>query len=100
MKKYLFILFFVILFTGCSQQKGSVTGSVSWKGQPVEDGVIEFQPLEDKTLPVTPADIKDGTYTASVPFGKKRVSISSFKKVGTEHPSGPDGPAIDVIKET
>lgn len=60
-------------------ERVGVSGTVSYQGQPVQDGLISFEPQG----PGTPAGatIKGGKYDATgngaVPVGKYRVRISS-----------------------
>jgi len=95
----LILLISLFFFAGCGQPKGTVSGTITWKGQPIADGVIEFHPLDDKTLPITPVVIKDGAYTVKVPVGRMQVRVSGSEKVGVQYPSGPQGPAVEIFKE-
>jgi hypothetical protein len=65
-----------LLALGCGS-KATITGTVTYKGQPIHEGGIVFAP-ESGGRPVS-AIIKDGKYTAEkVPPGPAKVSITSM----------------------
>ena len=65
----------LLLVVGCGS-RGTVTGTVSYKGQPIPAGTIVFTP--DSGEPAVNAPIADGKYTADkVPPGPAKVSVSS-----------------------
>ncbi len=81
----------LLAFAGCNDPtkvedtlpRKAVTGSVTLDGQPLSQGVIQFDPAQDNPPPVTVAvaEIKDGKYVIErglgpVP-GNYKVSISS-----------------------
>src|SRR5262245_8805828 len=67
--------------SGCGAGTATVTGDVTYDGQPVADGSITLRPADGKG-PVCGADIKEGKYTATdVPRGPKVVRIEAYKKV-------------------
>jgi hypothetical protein len=71
-----------VLLSGCSRATAvKIGGKVTWQGKPVDQGVICFLP-EDGQGGAVPADIKNGRYDLTVPFGPKRVEISSVKVTG------------------
>jgi hypothetical protein len=75
------------LLAGCSDPSfGTLTGRVTLDGQPVEDGVIQFVPV-NKDAPTANCFIKGGEYTARVPVTTHKVIISSPQKVGGGKPS-------------
>jgi hypothetical protein len=86
---------------GCSSDpsKGTVSGTVTLDGQPLQSGLIRFVPVDGQT-PSAEATITDGEYSADVPVGEKRVSISAPKVVG-KRPAyqTPDSPTIDIVEE-
>jgi hypothetical protein len=59
-----------------------VSGSVTLKGSPVEDGQIRYIPIEGTAGPVTMARVTGGKYVCDdkggVPVGKHRVEISAW----------------------
>jgi hypothetical protein len=58
-----------------------VVGSVSWKGEAIADGRINFLPEDGNVHPVT-ANIVNGRYDAQVPRGKMKVEIWADKDLG------------------
>jgi hypothetical protein len=58
-----------------------VAGDISWQGQPVADGNINFLPDDGNVHPVT-AKIVNGKYDARVPAGKMKVEIFADKDLG------------------
>ena len=97
-RKPLPVLFLLIFAVGCGQKTGTVSGTVLWEGKPVENGVIEFVPLDDKTIPATPAQIIDGKYQATVPLGRMQVQLTCYADEGSYYPSGPAGPKIKPLR--
>jgi hypothetical protein len=86
---------------GCSAKsnRGTVTGNVTLDGQPLKSGLIRFEPADGKT-PTADALITDGKFSASVPPGDKKISISATKVVGTKRVyETPDSPTVDVTQE-
>ncbi len=87
--------------SGCSSDsgKGTVSGTVTLDGQPLQSGLIRFVPVDGRT-PTAEATITDGEFSADVPLGEKQVSISAPKVVG-KRPAyqTPNAPMIDIIEE-
>ncbi|PQO35287.1 hypothetical protein C5Y96_09640 [Blastopirellula marina] len=61
-----------------------ISGTVSVEGQPVEGGLITFLSVDD-TAPAAGAPIKNGTYSAEVEPGEKKVMVLGTKVVGEEY---------------
>lgn len=82
------IILGVLLLAGCSDDplgRQTVSGTVLFKGQPLDQGAIQFVPLE-KGPTETGAGIENGKYTIPrdkglVP-GKYKVSIWSYDRKG------------------
>ena len=92
---------FATQLTGCSKPPtpGTVTGTVTLDGQPLKSGTIRFDAADNRT-PAADASIVDGKYTAAVPPGDKRVTITSPKVVGKKKMyDTADSPTIDVTEE-
>jgi len=74
------------LLSGCSDddpyQRVPVSGSVTYLGQPVQDGQIRFSARPGTTAPAVVEMITDGRYATSksggVPVGEYRVEIRSY----------------------
>jgi hypothetical protein len=89
---------------GCAPDYGgrqAVSGTVKFKGQPLDDGVIEFRPLEGDGATKSGAQILSGQYQIPAEFGlvpgKYRVSITAGDgrtRANTEEPPGPTGANI------
>lgn len=65
------------LALGCGGKGSTVTGTVTFNGQPLEKGYITFTPTEGKGAPVG-GEIVKGKYTAAnVTPGKNKVLVVS-----------------------
>jgi hypothetical protein len=92
---------FSIVIAGCSTDTdhGTLQGNVTLDGEPLPTGLIRFIPADGQT-PTADATISDGKFTAKVPVGEKRVSISAPKVVGTrKFYDTPDAPTVDIVEE-
>ncbi|HJZ94316.1 MAG TPA: hypothetical protein VKE40_25860 [Gemmataceae bacterium] len=70
------------LLAGCGGRPTyKVTGTVSWKGQPIADGQINFLPEDGNVHPAT-AKILNGRYEAHVPAGRMKVEIYADQDMG------------------
>lgn len=82
-----------VLFTACGKsgpKLHQVSGSVTYKGVPVEEGSIVFSPESPNLSPVG-GNIKNGTYACQVYKGKMSVQISGAKRIpGTGVDQGRD----------
>lgn len=98
----LWFLMLSLLLVGCGDQelaRSHVKGTVTFDGQPLDQGVIQFFSVENKT-PSSAASIKDGGFTAEVYQGKMRVTVSSEQVVGKrKRYETPDSPMVDIKKE-
>ena len=72
----------LVCIVGCGTKTTSVTGSVTYNGEPVEKGTISFRPM-DGTGQTFGARITDGKYTAveRATSGTKTVVITGTKKI-------------------
>lgn len=92
-------LTFTLLFSlGCSpSDRAEVSGSVQLDGQPVEEGSIQFIPVEGTKGPSAGAVITKGSYHIArgqgVVVGKNRVELRAFKTTGrkVQDPTAPQG---------
>jgi len=66
----------LIALLGCSREAPTyrVTGSVTWNGEPIPNGVINFIAADDAVAPDT-AKIVAGRYDARVKAGRKKIEI-------------------------
>jgi hypothetical protein len=86
---------------GCSAdaKHAAVTGTVTLDGQPLKSGTIRFDAADGRTA-ATDATITEGKFSANIPPGDKRVSITSLKVVGKKKMyDTPDSPVYDVTEE-
>lgn len=94
-------LLLVAVLAGCSSQgaTGTVEGTVTLNGQPLEQGLIRFVPVDGQSQPAD-ATITSGKFTAIVPVGDFRVEITAPKVVGqVKMYNTPDSPTVDKIEE-
>jgi hypothetical protein len=90
---------FLVIAAGCRGNSGperiSVSGKVTFQGQPVEDGQIRFVPQAGTIAPVTIEAIKKGVYdtvgSGGVPVGTHRVEIRGYDPKEPA-PKGPGSP--------
>jgi hypothetical protein len=82
----------LVLALGCgagTPPTYKVTGTVTFDGQPVEDGEILFLPVE-KELGPDAGRIRNGAYELRAKAGRKRVEIRAARPVpGQTNPMGP-----------
>ena len=97
------VFMFMMFVIGCGGSEANtirITGKVTLDDKPVEQGAIKFY-AEDGLTPGGGGTIKDGTYIANVPPGKKKVLINGQKVVGKEKLyNTPDSPTRDKLELT
>ena len=84
------LLFAAFLVTACGCRKSvptSVSGAVTFKGQPIEKGYVTFYPDDGGTETTIGCDIKDGAYKITdIKPGKRRVLVTTAPAMEvTEH---------------
>jgi len=71
---------------GCGGDKAEVHGTVSLNGTPIEEGAINFIPVEGTQGPGVGATIHNGEYhiprAKGVVVGKNRVELRAFRNTG------------------
>ena len=84
---------------GCGEKLVPISGTVSVKGVPVEEGSIRFVPA-DGGAPQGSA-IRQGKYEAMLSPGDVTVEIQGSKKVGERKyvPSDPSSPMVPVMEQ-
>ena len=99
--KYLFCLILVpccLVICGCgSDGRLGVQGEITFQGKPLQDGTIEFQPVDTSAGgSAAGSTIKDGKYSFKAEQGlfpgKYKVLISSADSSKMVKPAGPPGP--------
>jgi hypothetical protein len=97
-------LFLALLLAGCSgSPTRRVSGDVSYEGVPIQDGAIEFIPIEGTGGPSVGAPIKDGAYDVpadkgALAGGTYRVKLWAVRDTG-RYPPGPRYPKSMTIRE-
>ena len=87
---------------GCTpSNQARISGQVTLDGTPVEEGRIEFRPV-DGNGPTAGAIITAGQYAVTTYPGRRRVEIHGRKKLGTRHyhENDPGSPMVDIVEET
>jgi len=89
--------------SGCGQRErwATLSGSVSFNGEPVQQGTILFYPEKGQ---VAGAAIENGKYAISsapgAALGTNRVEITWMKKTGKQIPAESPAPPGSLIDET
>lgn len=89
------------LAAGCSTGPavGTVTGDVTFDGQPLKDGRISFTPIDGQAS-TGGAPIVDGKFKADVPVAKMKVAINANKVIGKrKFYDTPESPLMDEVVE-
>jgi hypothetical protein len=84
MRSALLLAVALAVSAGCDSgpPTGDVSGTASFEGVPIEQGMINFLPLDGKGT-TAGGEIKDGKYDVrKVPVGTMRVQVTSSKVVG------------------
>jgi hypothetical protein len=91
----------LLLLAGCSGNRAEISGTVRLNGHPIEEGSINFIPVEGATGPGTGAVIKDGRYhiprDKGATVGHNRVELRAFVSTGrkVKDPTGKRGTLTD-----
>jgi hypothetical protein len=96
-----------LVAVGCGRggpERSVVTGKVTYRGEPVENGEIWFLPVKDANLPSWSAKIIKGEYAAfgrgGVPVGTHRVEIRAWRIHGQVDMDLVSGPAKGQAEPT
>lgn len=88
-----------MLSIGCADDgMVDIAGNVSFDGQLVVQGTISFFPADGQGA-TAEAVIAAGSYSLSLPRGKKHVVVHGYKKVGERFPWGKDNPPAPILNE-
>jgi hypothetical protein len=79
------LLFSVVAVAGCNDSgRYPLKGSVTFDGEPVEWGYVQFSPMAGTTGPTSGADVKNGTYAVATERGlfkeSYRVDVKAWKR--------------------
>ncbi len=93
----LLALFVSMSLVGCGARdnKLSVSGSVTWNGQQIEDGYIQFYPRSGGNP--SAAQVMEGHFQTRVTPGENIIQVTWNKKLGEEPSSVPGMPAVPII---
>ncbi len=74
-RTYLLILL-ALLAAGCNRGPvvGTVKGTITWDGQPVDGGLIRLVPTDGNSQPAD-CIVTAGAYSITMPVGEKKVEI-------------------------
>jgi hypothetical protein len=94
------LLAFVCDLTGCTPKRSEVTitGAVSVAGKPVDSGMIQFIPVAQDSFEGG-GIIKDGKFTATVPFGELYVRFRGNEYLKKDAQGNPLGGKDEVDKD-
>jgi hypothetical protein len=91
------LLLMAVFLTGCGASDGvdraSVSGKVTFDGQPVQEGSIVFTPTAGTTGPMCFVAIANGSYSIAAGdrgpvVGKHKVAIEAYRDAGTVDDGG------------
>lgn len=89
-----------VVCSGCSEQRGTVSGQVTLNGQPLDKGMIVFNSLDPGSQASASADIVNGRYTLETTAGQKQVQITAPIVTGTRPEyAGPGAPVVEITEE-
>jgi len=83
------------ILPGCGDDKSSVSGTVTFDGQPVARGTITFAKSEGE-LVREGAIIREGSFQANLPPGNYKIELNAQKVVGKRKQKGFDGKDEEV----
>ncbi len=87
---------------GCAKDGSGevVEGKVTFAGQPLGSGHIDFIPVDGKG-PASGGEIKNGQYQFKIVVGPKRVNITADKVTGQQkaYPNDPNSPVFDIKEQ-
>jgi hypothetical protein len=98
------LVLLVVVGCGPRTENEAVSGRVTWKGQPLDQGTIEFAPTEGQEAQPAVLLIKDGRYELPRPpglaLGSYQVRISSRQGKAPRRTDIPDADLADpTVKE-
>lgn len=89
MVRFTGVVLLLVTVIGCSAPVGDLSGTVSFKGEPLPAGRISFL-CEGGEKPVLSSDIQDGKYAIhKAPGGSAKVIVQTFKQTSVKVPNQP-----------
>ena len=80
------LLVVVAIAAGCARdglEKSTISGRITFEGQPIEDGSIRFVPIKGTKGPATVGTIRGGSYTVTarggISVGTLRVQVEAYR---------------------
>lgn len=91
-----------LFYTGCGKGQTTATGSITFDGEPVQQGTIVFESPDGKT-PTAGDQIESGRYTITgdtdMLVGPKVVRIQAYRETGRKIPAGSPAPPGTMVDE-
>lgn len=89
----------VVVIAGCGgPPRAQVRGKVTIDGRPLENGSIEFFPVDGKGQTAGTA-IQNGEYQVETSVGEMKVTINGTEVVGKQKAyDTPDSPMIEIVR--
>lgn len=72
---FLVVALILTASTGCGTSTGTVSGQVTYKGQPINQGTISFVAKDPKVRPAGGV-IQNGKYSLEVPVGEVAIAVN------------------------
>ena len=81
MTRRLAIMVILVALAGCHREPPTyrVTGRITWNGEPIPEGVINFI-AEDMSIAPDSAKIVNGRYDARVKAGRKKIEVYAHRE--------------------
>ena len=89
------------VLVGCDDGTATIEGTITFDGQPVSRGSINFEPFDGTGVPMG-ANVEGGKYRVeNVKYGDKIVRIHAVKVIGTEkkYPEIPDSEVREITED-
>ena len=86
-----------MVLIGCGKngpERVTVSGTVTYQGQPLREGMIRLVPMPGTSAPVSTAPIIDGRYSLNahggVPVGSHKIEITAYRPNSNRSPPAAD----------
>lgn len=92
----------IVALTGCGEPTATIEGTITFDGQPVSRGSINFEPVNGDGVPMG-CNVEEGRYRVEdVQYGEKIVRIHAVKVISTERTyehMGEDSPVTEITED-